>query len=83
MRPEPCGLWTRSALPSSSSKIDFAIPQVLAAQLPASVRGSRSWFPIKSSFYFLHATVQGHSSPFLQKPLNMGLDGVENVMCKY
>lgn len=57
--------------------------QRLAAQLPASVRGSRSQFPKKSSFYFLHATVQGHSSLFLQKPLDMGLDGVENVMCKY
>ena len=27
--------------------------------------------------------MQGHSSLFLQKPLDVGLDGVENVMCKY
>lgn len=35
------------------------------------------------SVNFLHASVQGHSSLFLQKPLDVGLDGVENVMCKY
>lgn len=35
------------------------------------------------SVNFLHASVPGHSSLFLQKPLDVGLDGVENVMCKY
>lgn len=40
-------------------------------------------FQLSPSFCFLHATGQGHSSLFLQKPLDMGLDEVENVTCKY
>jgi len=53
-----------SALPSSSSNTVLAVflSQRLATRSPAAVRGSRSWFSVKSlSVYFLHSTVQGHS----------------------
>lgn len=59
-----------------------SLSQRLAARPPAGVRRSRSWFSIKSQS-LLSATVQGHSSLLLQKPLDTELDGVENVVCKY
>lgn len=53
VRPEPCGLWTRSALPSSSSKIDFAIPHVSASGRPAPSQCQRLQILVSYKVQFL------------------------------